>query len=55
MPRIANGTCRKIDYYPWYEWVEKLEWEDDEFEDTKNLKQRLRNEKNRDDELHEMY
>lgn len=32
MPRVARGVVRKIDYYPWYEWTEELEWEDDEFE-----------------------
>lgn len=32
MPRVAKGTCRKIDGPPWYEWVETFVWEDDEFE-----------------------
>lgn len=58
MPRIASGVCRKIDYYPWYEWTQKLEWQDDEFEDKKQLiKQQLReqDERERNDDLHEMY
>ena len=55
MSRIASGVCRKVDYYPWYEWTQKLQWEDDEFEDKKQLiKRQLReqDERERDDELH---
>lgn len=35
MPRVARGKVMKIDRYPWFEWSENLEWEDDEFEDRK--------------------
>lgn len=32
MPRIARATCRKLDHYPWIDWIETFEWEDDEFQ-----------------------
>lgn len=35
MPRIARTTCRVIDSYPFYEWVENFVWEDDEFQEVK--------------------
>jgi len=35
MPRVARAVARKIDRFPWYEWTEEFEWEDDEFEDRK--------------------
>lgn len=35
MPRVARAVCRKIDHYPWYEFTQRFEWEDDEFEDRK--------------------
>lgn len=36
MPRVAKAKMRKLDHFPWYEWVEEFEWDDDEFEDRKN-------------------
>jgi hypothetical protein len=33
----ARAIARKLDHYPFYEWVEPLQkWEDDEFEDEKH-------------------
>lgn len=45
MPRVAKAVCRKIDCYPWYEFTQKFEWEDDEFEDQKwgTIEERRRN------------
>ena len=35
MPRVARAVVTKIDTFPWYEWTEEFEWEDDEFEDRR--------------------
>jgi hypothetical protein len=32
MPRVAKAVLRKTDSFPWYEWTEEFEWDDDEFE-----------------------
>lgn len=35
----ARAVARKLDYYPWYEWVEPMsKWEDDEWQDDKQEK-----------------
>lgn len=34
--RTARAICKRIDFYPWYEWETNYEWEDDEFEDIRH-------------------
>lgn len=35
MPRVAKAVMKRTDSFPWYEWVEEFEWDDDEFQDNK--------------------
>jgi hypothetical protein len=51
MPRIAKAICQKTSSYPWYEWVKRFKWEDDEFEDKRQAQVP---QKCRRDEMREM-
>jgi hypothetical protein len=35
MTIVARAVLKKTDTFPWYEWVDEFEWEDDEFENNR--------------------
>jgi hypothetical protein len=32
MPRVAKAVISRTSSFPWYEWAEEFEWDDDEFQ-----------------------
>ena len=33
MPRVARASVKTTASFPWYEWTEEFEWDDDEFQE----------------------